>query len=149
MKKTKRQRAILSIISAKAVETQEELVKALCDEGFDVTQATVSRDIKELKLVKVQDGEKVKYVAVDGDTRDMGTQKYKNILRDTVVSVECAMNLVVVKCHIGMGSAACVALDLVTNHNAVGTIAGDDTIFIAFKSVDEAEAYAEELKGNL
>ncbi len=149
MKKTKRQRAILEIIAAKAVETQEDLVRLLCESGFDVTQATVSRDIKELKLVKVQDGDKVRYTAAAGDTRDMGTTKYKSILRDTVLSVDNAMNLVVVKCHIGMGSAACVALDFVTDHNAVGTIAGDDTIFVAFKSVQDAQEYVNDLRGLL
>ena len=97
----------------------------------------------------MQNGDKVKYASVESETRDMGTKKYKNIIRDTVISVDSAVNLVVVKCHIGMGSAACVALDFVANHSAVGTIAGDDTIFIAFKSAEEAERYATELKGNL
>lgn len=149
MKKTKRQRAILDVISSRAVETQEDLAKILCEMGFDVTQATVSRDIKELKIVKVQSGNIVKYAAVDGDSRNMGTQRYKSILHDTVMSVEAAMNLVVIKCHVGMANAACVALDFISSHNAAGMIAGDDTIFIAFKTVTDAEEYADELRASL
>lgn len=149
MNKVRRQRAILALISEKSVETQEELVSELRRQGFDVTQATVSRDIKELKLVKVQNGDTSSYASVEGDRGEMDLQKYKNIIRDTVVSVDCAMNIMVVKCHVGMGNAACVALDMIVKHPPVGTIAGDDTVFVAFKTVQEAEKAANELKSGV
>lgn len=147
--KNNRQYMILKLIKEIPIDTQEDLALALASHGYNVTQATVSRDIKELKLVKIQDGNIYKYAAVEKENREMGTQKYKNILKDAVISVKCAMNLVVIKCHVGMGNAACVALDYIMSIDSVGTIAGDDTIFVAMNSLEDAQAYEAELRNYL
>ncbi len=144
--KNNRHYAILKLINDTPVETQEELAYLLSEQGFKVTQATVSRDIKELKLVKTRKGDKYCYAVVDTDKREMGTSKYKNILADAVLSVEAAMNIAVIKCHTGMANAACVALDYVISDTGVGMIAGDDTIFVAFKDIKSTEKFVEEVK---
>lgn len=144
--KNNRQYMILKLIKEMPIDTQEQLASALKDHGFNVTQATVSRDIKELKLVKIQDGNIYKYAAVEKENREMGTGKYKNILKDAVISVNCAMNIVVIKCHVGMANAACVALDYIMSIDSVGAIAGDDTIFVAMSSPEKALSYQSELK---
>ncbi len=144
--KNNRHYTILKLINDTPVETQEELAYLLSEHGFKVTQATISRDIKELKLVKTRKGDKYCYAVVDSDKREMGTGKYKNILADAVLSVEAAMNIAVIKCHTGMANAACVAIDYVITNTGVGNIAGDDTIFVAFKDIKSAEAFVEEVK---
>ncbi len=144
--KNNRHYTILKLINETPVETQEELADLLSEHGFNVTQATVSRDIKELKLVKTRKGNKYCYAVVDSDKREMGTSKYRNILADAVLSVEAAMNIAVIKCHTGMANAACVAIDYVMSNTGVGTIAGDDTIFVAFKDIKSTEEFVEEVK---
>jgi len=144
--KNNRHYTILKLINETPVETQEELAYLLSEHGFKVTQATVSRDIKELKLVKTRKGNKYCYAAVDSEKREMGTSKYKNILADAVLSVEAAMNIAVIKCHTGMANAACVAIDYVISYTGVGMIAGDDTIFVAFKDIKTTEKFVEEVK---
>lgn len=133
--KSKRQNKILEIISQRDIETQEELVDALVDLGFRVTQATISRDIKELKLVKIQSPSGVyKYSAnKKQDTKDFDV--LMRIFRDTVVSVEFAMNTVVVKTLTGSANAAAEVIDGLNLDGVLGTLAGDNTIFIATASV--------------
>ncbi len=131
--KNKRQYKILDIINMHDVETQEMLQKLLSDYGFNVTQATVSRDIKELKLVKrITSNGIYKYAAP--------SENYfkKNIFIDTVIDIDYGMNTVVVKCHTGMAQAACAALDSMEYEGIVGTLAGDDTIFVLMKTESEA-----------
>ncbi len=132
--KNKRHNKILDIIKLQNVETQEMLQELLQDYGFKVTQATVSRDIKELKLIKKLDENGVyKYVS------PLDSKIKQNIFMDTVMGVDYAMNTIVVKCHTGMAQAACAALDSMNYDNIVGTLAGDDTIFVLMKTEADAE----------
>ncbi|MDE5916636.1 MAG: arginine repressor [Oscillospiraceae bacterium] len=132
--KNKRHNKILDIIKLQNVETQEMLQELLQNYGFNVTQATVSRDIKELKLIKKLDENGVyKYVS------PLDSKIKQNIFMDTVMGVDYAMNTIVVKCHTGMAQAACAALDSMNYDNIVGTLAGDDTIFVLMKTEADAE----------
>lgn len=144
--KTKRQSKILEIIQNRRVETQEELMVALQDCGFSVTQATVSRDIKELRLIKVQDSDGAyRYSVVRQDSKHISS-KFSSLFHDAVVSVDDACNLVVVKCHAGMAQAACAAMDSLHWPTVIGTLAGDDTFVCITKSAEQAQVLAEELK---
>ncbi len=144
--KTKRQSKILEIIQNRRVETQEDLMMALQDCGFSVTQATVSRDIKELRLIKVQDSDGAyRYSVVRQDSKHISS-KFSSLFHDAVVSVDDACNLVVVKCHAGMAQAACAAMDSLHWPTVIGTLAGDDTFVCITKSAEQAQVLAEELK---
>ncbi len=144
--KTKRQSKILEIIQNRRVETQEDLMMALQDCGFSVTQATVSRDIKELRLIKVQDPDGAyRYSVVRQDSKHISS-KFSSLFHDAVVSVDDACNLVVVKCHAGMAQAACAAMDSLHWPTVIGTLAGDDTFVCITKSAEQAQVLAEELK---
>ena len=136
MKKT-RHRKIVEIIEKRDVETQEELAGYLKEAGFAVTQATVSRDIRELKLSKVPTGGgKQKYVILKQDDSHMG-DKYIRVLRDGFISMDMAQNILVIKTVQGMAMAVAAALDAMKFPEIVGCIAGDDTIMAAIKSTDE------------
>ena len=129
--KNSRQKQILEIITDHDVETQEELIARLKALGFKATQATVSRDIKELKLIKIAtDGGHYKY-ASSSIEEGKPNAKFHTILRETVVSVKRAGNLVVVRTYNGMAMAAAAAVDSLQMNCIYGTIAGDDTIFVA------------------
>lgn len=141
MKKA-RHEVILSLIEKENIGTQEALLERLIEEGFSVTQATISRDIKALRLIKTPTGDgEYKYVYVQKDSEDY-TQKYYSILSHSVVSVNYAGNMAVVKCYTGMAQAACTAVDNIVTDKIVGTLAGDDTIFVLCKD----ESAAAELK---
>ncbi len=134
-----RHEKILKIIKENSVETQEELSKLLQNEGFDVTQATVSRDIKKLKLVKVQTQDGSKYVA-SADAVSKVQTKFKSFLNECEAKFDYAQNMVVVKCLPGMAQSICAMLDKQDFEvEIVGTIAGDDTVFIVTRSEAEAE----------
>lgn len=137
--KSKRQEAILRIISENEIYTQEGLQQKLLEEGFEVTQATVSRDIKHLDLVKVitSDG-KYCYAQKLSEQERKKTVKFRSIFMEAALHVDFAKNIVVVKCHVGMGNAACAAIDMMNLEGIVGTLAGDDTIFILMR--DEIQA---------
>lgn len=136
--KTKRHAKIIELIGTRQIETQEELAVLLNEEGFKVTQATVSRDIKELKLSKVsgEDGRQ-RYVFMDVN-RSVYSEKYIRILREGLVSMNVACNMLVIKTLVGMANAVAAALDAFQFEEIVGTLAGDDTIMCATKSVDDA-----------
>ncbi len=139
--KNKRQYKILDIIKKHDVETQEALQSLLAEQGYNVTQATVSRDIKELKLVKKAGENGVyRYEAPDE------SKSRENIFIGTVNGVDYAMNTVVIKCYIGMAQAACAALDTMNYDNIVGTIAGDDTIFVLMRTERDARQLVENIK---
>lgn len=131
--KNKRQYKILDIIKMHDVETQEMLQNLLVEYGFNVTQATVSRDIKELGLLK-----KMNKNGIYRYESPFKKEFKPNILADTVTGIDYAVNTVVIKCHNGMAQAACAALDSMDYTGIVGTIAGDDTIFVLMRT--EAEA---------
>ncbi|MBQ3566251.1 MAG: arginine repressor [Oscillospiraceae bacterium] len=130
--KNKRQYKILDIIKLHDVETQEMLQNLLLEYGFKVTQATVSRDIKELKLIKRAGKNGVyRYEVPEESSR-------QNFFVDSIVNVDYAINTVVLKCHNGMAQAACAALDSMDYKNIIGTIAGDDTIFALMRTENDA-----------
>ena len=134
--KSKRHNQILDIINNNDIETQEELADALKIEGYDVTQATVSRDIKLLKLVKMQsESGKYKYSAPTKEERDINDKLY-SILKNAAISVEQVD--VVVKTLTGAASAAAEAIDSLYTNDVAGTIAGDNTIFVLVRSDEKA-----------
>lgn len=131
--KTVRQNTILEIISRNEVETQEELVGLLNQSGFNVTQATISRDIKELKLIKVLSDKGV-YKYAQGDVKKTDNiDVYIRMFRDTVKSVDSAGTIIVVKTITGSANVAAETIDNLGLSDIVGTIAGDNTIFVAIR----------------
>ena len=137
---------IIEIIESRNVETQEELAVLLKEEGFDVTQATVSRDIRELKLSKVPTGDgRQKYVALGTDDSHLG-DKYIRVLKEGFVSMDMAQNILVIKTVSGMAMAVAAAIDAMHLHEIVGCIAGDDTIMCAVRSVDDTIAVMSRLR---
>ncbi len=148
--KRKRQEKIIEIINEYEVETQEDLAGFLNDAGYSVTQATVSRDIRELSLVKVP-GTKVKQrytVATESDSSvNAGFNKrYVGVLQDGLISMEQAGNLLVIKTVSGMAMAIAAAIDAMTLEGMVGSIAGDDTIMCAIKTEDIVPQVMDQLK---
>ena len=134
--KENRQDKMLEIIRNYDVGTQEELAGRLREAGFSVTQATVSRDIRELKLSKVQsESGKQHYVVLQ--SQGSFSDKYIRILRDGYMSMDMAQNILVIKTVSGMAMAVAAALDAIHFHEIVGCIAGDDTIMCAVRSVDD------------
>lgn len=144
--KAKRHTQILELIADCSIDTQEELLRRLNEAGFKVTQATVSRDIKELRLIKTQspDGGYHYTTGAKSNAVDMSF-KFHAIFSESVNSVDCAMNTVVVKCYTGMANAACAALDSIHWKDVVGTLAGDDTIFILMRSEKDAVEFVDQL----
>lgn len=145
--KRKRQQKILEIIANNIVLTQDDIQNLLLAAGFKVTQSTVSRDIKELRLIKGHDSQG-NYRYVSSELRDTDKQAfthYREIISRYTTSVDYAVNDVVVKCVAGMASSVCVAIDSIYNDMMLGTIAGDDTVFIVTRS----EAQALQLKNEL
>ena len=144
--KARRHAKILELINEFNIDTQEELLRLLREAGFEVTQATVSRDIKELRLVKTlsQDG-KYKYT-VNMDSINDFSSKFYSLFSDSAVNIDYACNIVVIKCLTGMANAVCAAMDSMQWEGAVGTLAGDDTIFIVMKNEEYAENLVTELK---
>ncbi len=133
--KNKRQNEILSIISQKIVYTQEDLQNELLALGYNVTQSTVSRDIKELRLIKTHDSEgNYRYVSTVAKSMLNGESHYRDLFTKAVKSVDYALNNVVIKTHSGMASTACVALDNMFGDTMLGSLAGDDTIIIVTRS---------------
>lgn len=133
MKKT-RHELILSYIKNNNISRQEDIIKMLSDNGYNVTQATISRDIKELKIIKEHFGKNdIRYAVSEKiDNED----NYKMIFTRSAISANAAMNIIVVKCYSGTANAACIALDSMNLPGLVGTIAGDDTIFVACKDIE-------------
>ena len=144
--KLERHSKIVELIGKYEIETQEELADRLKKAGFRVTQATVSRDIRELKLTKVSQGDgRQKYTAYQENDRDMD-QKYARVFREGFVSMDMAQNILVVKTVSGMAMAVAAALDHMDCHEIVGSIAGDDTIMCAVRTVEDTAALMERLR---
>lgn len=144
--KTKRQSKMLELIKKHDIETQEELSDYLQKEGYQVTQATVSRDIRELKLTKVaMSNGRQKYVTLTEGTEDL-SEKYTRVFHDGFVSMDMAQNILVIKTVSGMAMAVAAALDAMHLHEIVGCIAGDDTIMCAVRSVDDTVALMSRLR---
>ena len=137
--KAKRHAKILELIEEFDIDTQEELQDRLNQAGFTVTQATVSRDIKELRLIKTLSPNGNYHYTTHGEKggRVDLSFKFHAIFAEAVNSIDYAQNLVVIKCYTGMANAACAALDSIRWDGLVGTIAGDDTIMCAIRSVED------------
>ncbi len=144
--KEKRHAKILELIRRQDIGTQEELCELLNREGFPTTQATISRDIKELKLTKisVQGGEK-KYIILS-DVGEEINEKYNRVFRDGVVSIDMAQNILVIRTVSGMAMAVAAAVDAMNCREIVGSIAGDDTIMCAVKTVEDTESLMRQFK---
>ncbi|MBQ1838783.1 MAG: arginine repressor [Ruminococcus sp.] len=144
--KSGRHAKILEIISEHPVETQDEIITRLKEAGYKATQATISRDIKDLRLVKTlgSDG-KYRYISAANRNADLRSS-FAQLFSNSVVSIDCAQNLVVVKTLSGMANAVCAAMDSTGNAAIVGTIAGDDTFFVACRTSESAAELADYLK---
>lgn len=144
--KSKRHVKILELIRKYEIETQEELCEKLNWEGYPVTQATVSRDIRELKLTKIStDQGKQKYTSLTEKSGDM-EDKFIRIFKDGFVSMDMAQNILVIKTVSGMAMALAAALDAMNFHEIVGSIAGDDTIMCAVRTTQDTERLMKQLR---
>ncbi|MBQ9956191.1 MAG: arginine repressor [Ruminococcus sp.] len=142
--KESRHRAILEIIEENPVATQELLIELLNKRGIKTTQATLSRDIQQLSLVKTRDENGIyRYIL------PLASETEKNLFSEAVLSVDYALNTVVVKCKVGMAQGTCAAIDSVNHPGIVGTIAGDDTIFILVKTEEDARKLSKKFKSEL
>ncbi|MEE1061176.1 MAG: arginine repressor [Ruminococcus sp.] len=144
--KSGRHARILELINEFSIETQDELLTRLKDEGYKATQATISRDIKDLRLVKAlgSDG-KYRYSASSKPVTDIRSN-FHTLFSSSVNYIEPTQNLAVIKTMVGMAQAVCAALDSLEHPSIVGTIAGDDTIFVACRTNEETKSLAEELR---
>ena len=147
MKKSARHLKILELVEQHEVETQEELTAILAQNGFETTQATVSRDIKRLGLIKKpsQNG-KYRYFTPSFQQNEKARDKFKGVFSESVLSVERAVNMLCIKCDSGMAMAACAVFDDMKFEGVVGTLGGDDTIFVMMKSEQQAETLLKKLK---
>ncbi len=143
--KRERHEVVVDLINKYDIETQEDLAKRLLEAGFQVTQATVSRDIRELRLSKIAAGNgRQKYIILQNEDTKL-SDKYIRVLREGFVSMDMAQNILVIKTVQGMAMAVAAAVDAMHFSEIVGCIAGDDTIFAAVRSVDETKAVMEKL----
>ena len=144
--KINRHAKIYELINKYNIETQEELADLLNQEGYKVTQATVSRDIRDLKLTKVQTKEgRQKYVALKTTQSELA-EKYARILKDGFVSMDAAMNILVIKTVSGMAMAVAAAIDEIGWTEIVGSIAGDDTVMCAVRTVEDVSAVMDKMR---
>ena len=145
--KAQRQAKIVEIISNANVETQEQLLQALTDQGFSSTQATISRDIKELRIVKeLTSLGTYRYSIAEKDAPPALSDRLNNIFRECVIGVDYAENLVVIHTLPGMANAAASALDAMRSSAVLGTLAGDDTVVIVMREGHAAAAFSGEIK---
>lgn len=147
--KKNRQEKIIELINTRVIDTQEDLQKALNDLGFSVTQATVSRDIKEMRIVKALDLNGVYRYTINQAAYKKSEIKYNEIFANSVVQVQSAMNDVVIKCHAGMAQGACAALDSMFGNLTIGTLAGDDTVLAITHSEEDAQVLVRKIKALL
>lgn len=144
--KKNRQGRILELIQEENIETQEELADRLSEEGFVVTQATVSRDIRELKLGKIPSGNgKQKYAVLSHDDAHLA-DKYIRVLKNGFISMDNAQNILVIKTVSGMAMAVAAAVDAMKLKEIVGSIAGDDTIMVAVRTTEETKVVMEKIR---
>lgn len=144
--KVSRHAKIIELISQYDIETQEELAEYLNNAGFKVTQATVSRDIRDLKLTKIPSENGKQRYALHQGTESSMSEKYIRVLKDGYVSMDMAQNILVVKTVSGMAMAVAAALDAMHWPEVAGCIAGDDTIMCANRSVDDTLIVMEKIR---
>lgn len=144
--KLARHEKILELITQYSIDTQEELAARLNEAGFKVTQATVSRDIRALKMTKVIDKNgKFRYAVMENTPGDLG-DKYTRVLHDAVISIDAGQNLIVIKTVPGMAMGVGAAMDALNWDEILGSIAGDDTVMCAARTAAQASAVVERLK---
>lgn len=143
--KVSRQAKILEIIEKNEIETQEELAVKLKEEGFNVTQATISRDIREMKLTKIAtENGRQKYSVIKGSDAEL-SERLIRVFRDAVVKLDYSQNMIVIKTLNGMGMAVAVAVDNIQSNDILGSIAGDDTVFCVARSHNQAVEFIQKL----
>ena len=144
--KNDRQSRILEIIEKEDVETQEQLQKRLQEQGVTCTQATISRDIKQLHLVKELAGQgRYRYAVSSQRSRLNVADKLRGIFRESIVSIDNAQNIVVIKTMSGLANAAAAAVDSMNVPYMVGSLAGDDTAFLVMRDTESAKSFCEEV----
>lgn len=141
--KFQRQAKILDLIEKNEIETQEELSEHLRGLGYNTTQATVSRDIKELRLIKILSTGtgKYRYAVATSEVENSFSSRLRNIFRECVTDISYAQNMVVIKTLPGLGQAAAMAIDALRHAAVVGTLGGDDTVFVVMKDTSAADAF--------
>ena len=142
--KFQRQAKILELIDRFEIETQEDLTDHLRAVGYNTTQATVSRDIKELRLIKSLSATtgKYKYTSAAASAADSFTTRLRNIFRECVTDIDAAQNMIVIKTLPGLGQAAAMAIDAMRAEDVVGTLGGDDTVFVVMRDTESAERFS-------
>lgn len=146
--KFQRQAKILDLIDKHEIETQEELSEHLRSLGYNTTQATVSRDIKELRLIKTLSVEtgKYRYAVAASGMEGSFTSRLRNIFKECVTDINTAQNIVVIKTLPGLGQAAAMAIDAMRNKAVMGSLGGDDTVFIVMKDNEAADCFCAEAR---
>lgn len=142
--KSKRQEKILEIISSKVIETQEDLINELREAGFNATQATASRDIRQLKLLKVLSGGVYKYVAPKSEIENSG--KYSHALFSSIIDIQYALNNVVIKTNPGLAQAIAAGIDALHDADLLGSVAGDDCIILVVRSEEASKKIIEKIR---
>lgn len=144
--KNDRQRRILEIVEREPIDTQELLQQRLLEQGVSCTQATISRDIKQLHLIKEPIGQgRYRYTASSQRNRLNAADKLRSIFRESIVSVDFAQNMIVIKTMAGLANAAAAALDGMNIPYMVGTLAGDDTAFLVMRDTESARSFCEDI----
>lgn len=144
--KNDRQRRILEIVEREPVDTQEQLQQRLLEQGISCTQATISRDIKQLHLIKEPVGQgRYRYTVSSQRNRLNVADKLRSIFRESIISVDYAQNIVVIKTMAGLANAAAAALDSMSVPDMVGTLAGDDTAMLVMKDIEAARGFCDEI----
>ena len=145
--KKNRQEKLLELISRYEIDTQDELIERLRDHGYEVTQATVSRDIRELKIAKMMSGKGTYRYVLPKQVTDSGSNmKFSNVLIESIVSVDHACNIVVLKTYAGLAQAVAVGIDGMNMHQVLGCVAGDDTIMIVSRDEECATVIADRIR---
>lgn len=143
--KSQRHARILELVSKYEIETQEDMMSRLQSEGFKVTQATVSRDLKELKLTKTLTARGTYRYSVGNSRRHNGSGKLNNAMVDSITQVDYSLNTVVIKTYPGLAQAVASAVDALNMHSILGSVAGDDTIIVVTRSEDDAKEINEKI----
>lgn len=144
--KRERQQKIRELVEQYRIDTQDELIRRLKESGFSATQATMSRDIKELKLTKISDGINGYYYVYPTSATINGINKLNASLTHLIISVNYAENIVVIKTHAGMAQAVATGIDNIKSDNILGCVAGDDTIFVVVSNNDAAQGISAKIK---
>ncbi len=144
--KIRRKFAIIDIISNRRISTQEELCQILKDSGYDVTQATVSRDVKELQLIKIPDSQGYYYALPDNSPILNSHERMRRLFKDSVISIDYSENIVVIKTLPGAAQSIASLIDSAELENVLGTVAGDDTIFIVVKPLNAVKGIVKDFE---